>query len=136
MSKNITPLARQYTPQQVEAAKAQAEKRAAELHEAGKHEGLRLAQRYRDVAMVALGFIAGSLIGGWAMQETSRAGVLTAGAVADRVLQRTVNANDPFEGLNSIPAPRSYAPEPGCLAGALSVPGRRCPPEPADAPRR
>ena len=87
---NVKPVASVVTPQKLEEAKARAEAERAKLREEGKHEGLRLAGRYRDGALVAVGFVAGLMAGMLVAATMIKDASWNAAAVADRVLARTV----------------------------------------------
>lgn len=82
---NIKPV-----PTKLADAKAAADAERARLREEGKHEGLRHAGRYRDGAMVSVGFIAGLVAGMLMAASMIESAAFNAGAVADRVLARTV----------------------------------------------
>lgn len=127
------PVARLYTPQQIADAQAKADAHRAEIHEQGRHEGLRHAGWYRDAALAGGGFIVGALVAFLFATSMYERGVMTAGAVADRILTRTI-----AEPAAPVEPARQYeargAELPGCRPGQVMPGGRRCPPEPASAP--
>lgn len=124
-------------PDKLKAAAARAQEERERIHAAGKHEGLRVAERYRTFGLVAMGAVGGFVLGAWLTVSAYERGVFTAGAVADRVLQRTVNANEPFSALSAIPADQGEGETQGCAPGQRMQGGRRCPPEPPSvAPQR
>lgn len=116
-----------------QAAEAERERIRAEAHEEGKHHGLRLAGRYRDVALIAISFVVGMVAGmGWSMSLQDR-GAYTAAAITDRVLGRTVP--DPGSTLpppltNVHPADEyaanAEAAREGCTAEQLRAGRRNC----------
>lgn len=87
---NGKPIASVVASPKLEEAKAKAEAERARLREEGKHEGLRLAGRYRDGALVAVGFIVGLMCGMMVAATMIKDASWNAAAVADRVLARTV----------------------------------------------
>lgn len=122
-------------PDKLKAAAARAQEERDRIHAAGKHEGLRLADRYRTFGLIAMGALGGFVAGAWLTVSAYERGVFTAGAVADRVLQRTVDNQDPFSGLGAMPASDSEEAPVGCAPGQRMQGGRRCPPEPPSARR-
>lgn len=82
---NIKPV-----PKNLADAKAAADAERARLREEGKHEGLRHAGRYRDGALVAVGFVVGLMAGMLVAATMIKDASWNAAAVADRVLARTV----------------------------------------------
>lgn len=136
------------TPDKMASAKAAAERVRTEIHQegfkAGKHEGLKLAGRYRDGALVAIGFVVGLMAGGVFAWSLAERGMYTAAAITDRTLARTVPA--PEEVLPPAPAVRpvdevyeqnAARARGGCSDEQLRAGLRRCGVEPgAPAPRR
>lgn len=86
---NVKPINR-HTPEAIAAATAKAEAERKELHENGKREGLKHAQRYRDYAMAGIGLVVGLMLGMLIAASLIKDAAFNAGAVADRVLARTV----------------------------------------------
>lgn len=93
MNKNA-PVARIYTPQEVNAAKEQAETRKQEIHDAahaeGVKHGMRVAERYKGLAYAFIGFVLGCLFTGVYTSTITNNTTFTTGAVVDSVLQHTV----------------------------------------------
>lgn len=100
---NVKPVSKVVTPQAMADAKAKADAERAKLREEGKHEGLRLAGRYRDGALVAVGFIVGLMCGMMVAATMIKDASWNAAAVADRVLARTVE-------------PPTFAPPPATIS--------------------
>jgi hypothetical protein len=137
---NVKPLVqRTYTPAQIAEAQARADAHRAEIHAAGKHEGLRLAGIYRDLAMGLAGVVIGVVIASLLLTSMYERGVMTAGAVADRILVRTVEPTLPPATLTSDELADQYdrnaaaAREEACRRGIRDPRTGRCPGEPADA---
>ena len=61
-----------------------------EAHAEGKHHGLRIAGIYRDVSLVSMGFVVGAVVGAALFLSVYDRGAVTAAAVADQILGRTV----------------------------------------------
>lgn len=129
----------------VAAARAEAERKRIhdEGHAKGKHEGLRLAGRYRDGALVAIGVLIGLAIGSFGAMSMLDRGAYTAAAITDRVLGRTV----PPVSETLPPAPATRAPDEeyranveaargGCTEAQLRAGIRRCGVEPGTPPQR
>lgn len=128
-------------PDKLKAAAARAQEERDRIHAAGKHEGLRLAERYRTAALIAIGFIAGLGVGGLATASLFQTGMFSASAVADRVLGRTIEAPAiPAQPLSVRDPAAEYernaeAAREGCSPGQLMAGRRHCPPEPPSARR-
>lgn len=94
MANNPVPLKPrngQVIPPEVRAAAdAERERVRREAHEEGKHHGLRIAGIYRDVALVSMGFVVGAVVGAALFLSVYDRGAVTAAAVADQILGRTI----------------------------------------------
>lgn len=134
------------TPDKMAAAKSAADRVRTEIHEegfkAGKHEGIKVAHRYRDGALVMIGVLVGIALGASGAMSLADRGAYTAAAITDRVLGRTVPVLE--EALP--PAPATRAPDEayeqnaarargGCSDEQLRAGLRRCGVEPG-TPRR
>lgn len=131
-------------PQRMQEAAAKADALRKELHEAGKAEGkaegLKIAGRYRDGALVCLGFVIGMMIGGLWVQSSFERGATTAAAVSNTTLQRVLPGGAPGP---TVTAAEEYqrnaeAAREGCTVAQLRAGRRNCegsPRQPADAPR-
>lgn len=121
------------TPALLEASRARAEEERqrihAEAHEKGKHEGLKIAGRYRDGALVCLGFVVGLMIGGLWVQSSFERGATTAAAVSNSTLQRIPFTAPPPSP--SVTAAEDYqrnaaAAREGCSEAELRAGRRNC----------
>lgn len=116
-----------------ERANAERERIRKEAHEDGKQHGLRLAGRYRDVAMVAIGFAVGFTMGAALIASVYERGAMGATAIVDQVIGRTVP--DPNAALPPPLETRDPGAEyernaararEGCTAAELRAGRREC----------
>lgn len=141
--KNITPLPRVFTEQQIAEAQAKAEQRTADIRAEGMKAGHAAAvhgDRYRLIAAALVGVIIGALGMGMWGAEMNRNAMFSAGAVIDRALARTVpepsatlppalEASDPGEAYQRNAA---EARADACRRGVRDPRTGRCPGEPGN----
>jgi len=119
---------REYTPEEVEAARARAEQVKDELRKEGFEAGLSHAHHasiWKSVAFLAAGVLIGAFGMGWYASQLSESATFTAGAVVDRVLLRT---QTPREQTAPPPLTVHYAQQHPCRANERPMqPGLPCP---------
>lgn len=114
-----------------QAAEAERERIRREAHEDGKHHGLRLAGRYRDVALFSMGALVGAALFGLYVASIYDRGAVTAAAVVDQVLGRTVERPMLPAALDVRDAAEDYeanteAAREGCTDAELRAGRRGC----------
>jgi|694.fasta_scaffold00779_55 hypothetical protein len=120
-----------------EAAQRAAEAERERIREEARAEGVKIGERHKAFAYAFAGAIVGAFLMGVYTSAVQERGMFTAGAVADRIVARTVEPGLPAtineDRVEEYLRNTEEAREQACREGVRGRDGR-CPREPANAP--